>query len=81
VARRIPTEIGDVLILRTTRSYTIHAVGRVSKAGQQDLGSEANVKHEIAYAAAVVQAKTMVGPGRRIFFRDIDIDEWSEISH
>ena len=40
MANRIQTQLGDVLILQTTQSYTIYAVGRVSKDGQQDFGSE-----------------------------------------
>jgi hypothetical protein len=79
MAERIPTHPGDVLILRTTQSYTVHAVGRVSKNGQQDFGSDANVTYEIDYAAAVAQAKALVVPGRRIFFRDIDTGDWNEI--
>jgi len=79
MAERIPTYPGDVLILRTTQSYTVHAVGRVSKNGQQDFGSDANVTYEIDHAAALAQAKALVVPGRRIFFRDIDTGDWNEI--
>jgi hypothetical protein len=80
MAERIPTRLGDVLILRTTKSYTVHAVGRVSKDGQQDFGSEAHVQYETGYAAAVAQANALVVPGRRIFFRNIDTGDWREIS-
>ena len=80
MAKRIPTHPGDVLVLRTTQSYAVHAVGRVSKDGQQDFGSEAIVKYEIDYPAAVAQAKAFVVPGRRIFFRNIDTGDWNEIS-
>jgi hypothetical protein len=81
MAKRIPTHLGDVLILRTTRSYAVHAIGRVSKDGQQDFSSEAHVNYEIDYAAAVAQAKALVLPGRRIFFRNIDTGDWDEISN
>jgi hypothetical protein len=81
MAKQIPTHVGDVLILQTTRSYSIHAVGRVSKDGQQDLGNEADVKYETDYAVAVTQAKALVVPGRRMFFRNIDTDAWHEISN
>jgi hypothetical protein len=79
--KRIPTHLGDVLILRTTQSYVVHAVGRVSKDDQQDFSSDANVNYEIDYAAAVAKAKTLVLPGGRIFFRNIDTDHWKEISN
>ena len=32
----MPTQQGEVLILRTTRSFHTHAVGSVCKNGQQD---------------------------------------------
>ena len=81
MAKGIPTHLGDVLILQTTRTYTVHAVGRVSRDGQQDFGREANVEYEIDYTAAVARAKALVLPGRRIFFRDLDTGDWNEISH
>ena len=81
MSKRIPTHLGDALILRTTRSYAVHAVGRVSKDGQQDFSSEANVNYEIDYAAAVARAKTLVLPGGRVFFRNIDTGDWNEISN
>jgi hypothetical protein len=81
MAKRIPTQVGDVLILRTTRSFTVHAVGRVSTDGQQDFGSEAHVQYETDYAAAVAQANALVVPGRRILFRNIDTGDWREISN
>ncbi len=80
MADRIPTHRGDVLILRTTQSYSVHAVGRVSRNGQQDFGSEANVTYETDNAVAIAQAKALVLPGRRIFFRNIDSGDWYEIS-
>jgi hypothetical protein len=86
VTKPIPIHLGDVLILQTTQSYTIFAVGRVSKDGQQDFATTANVKEPIVsyesdYAAAVVRAKALVDPGGRIFMLNIDTAEWSEISH
>ena len=79
-AKRIPTQPGDVLILRTTQSFAVHAVGRITKDGQQDFSSEANVNYEIDYAAAVARARALVLPGRRVFFRNIDTGDWNEIS-
>jgi hypothetical protein len=79
MAKDIPTQPGDVLILQTTQSYTICAVGRVSRDGQQDFSNEKDVKYENDYGAAVAQAKTLVAKGRRVFLRNIDADDWSEI--
>jgi hypothetical protein len=81
MAKRIPSHSGDVLILRTTQSYTVHAIGRVSKDGQQDFSNEANVTYEIDYITAVAQAKALVSPGGRIFFRNLDSGDWNEISN
>jgi hypothetical protein len=81
MAKRIPTQIGDVLILRTERSYTIHVVGTISTDGQQDFEKQQMpLKYETERAAAVTAAKTLVAAGRRIFFRNLDTDEWSMIS-
>jgi hypothetical protein len=75
----IPTRVGDVLILRTSRSFTTHAVGQVSQDGQQDF-HKANVKHVSNRAAAVAEAQALVAPGRRIFYLNLDTGEWSETS-
>ena len=81
MAERISTQVGDVLILKTDQSFTTHAVGQVSKDGQQDFqGSSVTVKHVRDRAAAVAEAKALVVPGRRILFLNIDTGEWSEIS-
>jgi hypothetical protein len=46
MAKRLPTMIGDVLILRTANSsYGTHAVGLVSKNGQQDFEHQRDVKY------------------------------------
>jgi len=79
VATRIPTKIGDVLILWTAESFTVYSVGHVFADGQQDFAAQKNVRHERERAAAVAVAKTLVVPGRKIFIRNIDKDEWSEI--
>jgi hypothetical protein len=68
-----------VLILRTHQSFTLHGLGPVSQAGQQDFHAQTNVKYPIDRAAAVAEAKAIGGPGRRIFFRNIDTDDWFEI--
>jgi hypothetical protein len=74
------TCIGDVLILKTAKSYTVFAVGRVSKDGQLDLEHEPNVQHVSDSALATAAAKALLEPGRRILLRDLDIEEWSEVS-
>jgi hypothetical protein len=81
VVTPIPTRLGDVLILRTDHSFTIHAVGLVTKDGQQDFDTHVNLKYEREYAAAVVDARALGVPGHRIFFRNIDTSDWSEISN
>jgi len=80
MAKGMPTQRGDVLILWTNQSFTIHAVGQVSQDGQQDFNGQENLKHESDYAAAVAAAQALLVPGRRIFFRNLDTDDWSEIS-
>ena len=80
MAKRIPTHIGDVLILGTRQSYTVYGVGKVSRDGQQDFGNQIDITYANDHAAAVTQARALVAPGRKIFFRNIDTDEWSEIS-
>ena len=76
-----PTEIGDVLILRTSASYTVYAVGSVVTAGQHDFSHSEQVRHVNTHAAAVNVAKAIVAPGARIYLLDIDTEEWSQISN
>jgi hypothetical protein len=81
MVKRIPTQAGDVLILRSDQSCTVHVIGAVSKDGQQDFeNQQMPLKYETEHAAAVTAAKTLVAAGRRIFFRNLDTDEWSMIS-
>jgi hypothetical protein len=54
-------------------------VGRVSKNGQQDFGSGKDVKYKNDCGAAVAEAKALLVGGRRMFLRNIDADDWSEI--
>ena len=78
-SRRSPTRIGDVLILWTAESFTAYAVGQVFTDGQYDFGFHTHAKVERDSAAAVALAKTILVPGRRIFIRNIDSDDWSEV--
>jgi hypothetical protein len=81
MAKRMPTHIGDVLILLTTQSYTIYGVGPVSREGQQDLGNQTGLTYASDHAAAAAEAKALIAPSRKIFLQNIDAHEWSEISH
>ncbi len=80
MAKRIPTQAGDVLVLRTAKSYTIHVVGRISNDGQQDFKDQSDLKYEKDRGAALAAAKRLRTPGRRIFLGDVDTNTWSEIS-
>jgi hypothetical protein len=80
MAKQIQTRVGDVLILQTAKSYTVFAVGRVSKDGQRDFDSEPNVQHVSDSEAAFAAARALRAPGRRILLRDLDTGEWSEVS-
>ena len=76
-----PTEIGDVLILRTRLSYTVYAVGSVVTAGRHDFSHSEQVRHVTTHADAVNAAKAIVAPGGRVYLLDIDTEEWSQISN
>ena len=78
-APSIPTQVGDVLILRTTESYTTHAVGLISERDQQDFSQHTKITHLSDCRAAVDHAKTLVATGGRIFVRNLDTGAWSEI--
>jgi hypothetical protein len=79
VVTRSPTQQGDVLILRTDHSFTLHAVGRVTKDGQEDFDTHKHLKHAKDRATAVADAVALAEPGHRIFLRNLDTGEWSEI--
>ena len=79
VAKQWPTETGDVLILRTSQSYTVYAVGLVATAGQHDFSHSERVRHVLTHAEALTIAKALVATGGRIYLLDIDTAEWSEI--
>jgi hypothetical protein len=80
VSKLVPTRLGDVLVLRTDQSFVMHVVGQVSKDGQQDFQNQTNTRYVLDHDVAVAEAKTLRVPGRRIFFRNIDTGDWSEIS-
>jgi hypothetical protein len=80
VTNRIPTRVGDVLILTTNKSYRVHVVGLVSKDGQQDFRHQEGMTYASTLANALVDAKALLVPGRRIFLLDVDTRVWTKIS-
>jgi hypothetical protein len=40
MVKRIPTQVGDVLILRSDQSFTVRVIGAMSKDGQQDIENQ-----------------------------------------
>lgn len=79
MAKEIPTRLGDVLILHTAQAFTVYVVGQVSEDGQQDFYGQTVAKYVDNRVAAVAAAKALAESGRRIFLRNIDTDDWSEI--
>lgn len=73
---RIPTQIGDVLILHK-RNIPAHEVGAISEDGQQNL--KADMSHEPDRAAAEAAARKLVKPGRRIYIKNSDTGHWAEL--
>jgi hypothetical protein len=74
------TRAGDVLILLTAKSYTVFAVGRVSKDGQCDFDGEPNVQYTRRRDEALDVANALLVPGRRILVQDLDTGVWSDVS-
>lgn len=77
---RVPTRLGDVLILQTQTGVKIHAVGRVTRNGQQDFHAEPVPLYIVDHDEAVAVAQTLVAPDRRIFLITLDSGDWSEVS-
>jgi len=62
VAKRIPTQAGDVLILQTSQSFTIYALGVVTTDGQQDFGVPASPTHVTDRGAAIRDGEDISHP-------------------
>ena len=77
---RMSTRAGDVLILLTAKSYTVFAVGQVSKDGQCDFDGEPNVQYTRRRDEALTVANALLVPGRRILVQDLDTGKWSDVS-
>jgi hypothetical protein len=75
----IPTQRGDVLILRTAKAFTINAVGQVESDGQQDFHGQTNTKYIHDRREAEMFASALAKPSGRVFVRNIDTAEWFEI--
>jgi len=70
--------VGDVLILRTTKSFCIHALGVVEIAGQVDFaGHPVTLISDPAHALA--QARHLCTSGHAIYLRDLDTETWTAI--
>lgn len=69
-----------MLIVETRQSFIIHAVAQVSEDGQQQCCAQMKVNYAKDRAAAVAAARASVATGCRIFVRDLDTDNWFEIS-
>jgi hypothetical protein len=80
MTKPIPTLRGDVLILATKDSnFRVHAVGPIANDRDEDFFTGLHVKYVRDRAAAVDTAKAMASPESRIFFRNLETGEWSEI--
>ena len=76
----LPTNVGDVLILKTSRTFTSFAVGRVSYRGQRDFHKDGRmVTHRDNADDAMAYARGITVQRSRIFLRNLDNGEWSEI--
>lgn len=76
----MPTRVDDVLILSTAQSFTIYAVGQVSKDGQQGFDAAMSVKYVTTETAARAEAQALAKAKGRIFLRNIDTRKWADIS-
>ena len=77
ITKPIPTKLGDALILWTTGSYTIYAVGLVSEDGQQGFDQGGVVTYAPDRPKALAQANAIVAPSGRVFLVNIDDGTWA----
>ena len=80
MANWMPTQPGDVLILKTSTSFLTHAVGPVREHHQQDFRNQPNIRHVARLSEAIAVSKDLLGPGGQIFLRNIDTGDWSTMS-
>ena len=77
MTRKVPTRFGNVLILTTERTGSIHLVCPVSIDEQQ--GCTVDQHKASGRPAAVAKARSLVVPEGRIFLKDQDSGEWGQI--
>jgi hypothetical protein len=75
----IPTQAGDVLILIRVAAGGGCAVGIISRDGEQDLRARLSLKYVNGRSAAQSEARLLVVPGRRVFVKSMNTNEWDEI--
>jgi hypothetical protein len=76
---KIPTQSGDVLILRTDRAAATHAVLAISKSGQQEFRHYWELQYVSGPLAAQTLAKSLVGSNGKIYLRNDDTGHWVEL--
>jgi hypothetical protein len=77
---RMDTLPGDVLILQTEKGLRIHAIGRVTRKGQEDFHrAHPPPVYVVDHDEAIGVARALVAPGQRIYLVKVDSDQWSEV--
>jgi hypothetical protein len=80
MTKPMPTRRGDILILATKNSnFRVHAVGPIANDRDEAFYTGMHVKYVRDFGAAVDAARAMASPESRIFFRNLDTGEWSEV--
>jgi hypothetical protein len=74
-----PSAVGDVLFLRTRRSYTVYVVGVVMFDGQDDFRRRQPLYHFSSEVEALRTAHALAARDCQIYVRDIDTSQVSEI--
>jgi hypothetical protein len=77
--KRIPTQLGDVLILQSEKGVKIHAVGRVARRGQQHFHAAPAPLYVRDHHEALAVARTLVAPDGHIYLMKMDSGDWSEV--
>ena len=60
-AQPIPTQVGDVLVLWTSQTFTVYAVGQAAKNAPQDSATQRNVRYVNDRVTAVRRAAASRG--------------------
>ena len=80
MANGMPTQPGDVLILRGARRFRRYAVGPVRLNRQQDFRDQLDIRHTGNLPEAVATAIGFLATGGQVFLRHIDTGDWSTVS-